>query len=81
MSNELKWSKSSYSDNTSGNCIEVAYHWQKSSYSDNDTGNCVEVATHPHTIHVRDSKLSRSPQLSIPTHAWADFITYASADA
>ncbi|MEV6670533.1 DUF397 domain-containing protein [Streptomyces sp. NPDC051162] len=56
--------------------------WFKSSYSNQDQGgNCVEVASREHTIHVRDSKLRRSPQLSIPTHAWADFITYASADA
>ncbi|MFI1182053.1 DUF397 domain-containing protein [Streptomyces sp. NPDC020799] len=76
------WFKSSYSDNETGNCVEVAYAWRKSSYSDSSSGNCVEVTSCPHTIHVRDSKLRHGgPQLSIPTHAWADFITYASTDA
>ncbi|MGA5128352.1 DUF397 domain-containing protein [Streptomyces olivoreticuli] len=56
--------------------------WFKSSYStDQPNQTCVEVANGYHTIHVRDSKLGRGPQLAIPAHAWADFITYASADA
>ncbi|WP_116212958.1 DUF397 domain-containing protein [Streptomyces olivoreticuli] len=56
--------------------------WFKSSYSsDQPNQTCVEVANRSHTIHVRDSKLGRSPQLAIPAHAWADFITYASAGA
>ncbi len=56
--------------------------WSKSSYSDDDGGgNCIEVANRSHTIHVRDSKLRRGPQLAIPAPAWANFITYASADA
>ncbi|MEU5424354.1 DUF397 domain-containing protein [Streptomyces olivoreticuli] len=56
--------------------------WFKSSYStDRADQTCVEVANRSHTIHVRDSKLGRSPQLAIPAHAWADFITYASAGA
>lgn len=76
------WRKSSYSDNETGNCVEVAHPWFKSSYSNQDQGgNCIEIASHAHTIHVRDSKLTHSPQLSIPIHSWADFITYASADA
>ncbi|MFF4534380.1 DUF397 domain-containing protein [Streptomyces sp. NPDC001407] len=56
--------------------------WFKSSYSTDQTDkSCVEVAKRTRTIHVRDSKLTYSPQLSIPSPAWADFITYASADA
>ncbi|MFI1799691.1 DUF397 domain-containing protein [Streptomyces sp. NPDC020379] len=82
MSNQLIWFKSSHSDDHGGgNCVEIAYSWRKSSYSDNETGNCVEVASHARTIRIRDSKLTHSPQLSIPTNSWADFITYASADA
>ncbi|WP_143678544.1 DUF397 domain-containing protein, partial [Streptomyces rhizosphaericus] len=46
MSN-LVWFKSSYSDSSGGECIEVAYDWHKSSYSDNTGGQCVEVATTP----------------------------------
>ncbi|NUK20898.1 DUF397 domain-containing protein, partial [Streptomyces lunaelactis] len=38
--------------------------WFKSSYSDDEGGACVEVATCAHTIHVRDSKLTASPELA-----------------
>ncbi|MGW1074961.1 DUF397 domain-containing protein [Streptomyces sp. NPDC002537] len=56
--------------------------WFKSSYSsDRPDQTCVEVAGHPHAIRIRDSKLGSGPQLAIPVHAWADFITYATAVA
>ncbi|GAA0352375.1 DUF397 domain-containing protein [Streptomyces blastmyceticus] len=59
-----------------------ALQWFKSSYSTEEADkSCVEVANRSHTIHVRDSKLGHGPQLAIPAPAWADFITYASADA
>jgi hypothetical protein len=38
------WHKSSYSDGSGGNCLEVAT-WHKSSYSGGDGGNCLEIAT------------------------------------
>lgn len=44
MNDHLQWFKSSYSDSSGGNCIEVAYDWRKSSYSDDSGGNCIEVA-------------------------------------
>ncbi|MFD5697633.1 DUF397 domain-containing protein [Streptomyces lasiicapitis] len=78
MSTELEWFKSSYSSSGGGECLEVAYTWRKSSHSSDFEDACVEVATCPHSIRVRDSKLgSRSPQLSLPAHAWAQFIAYA----
>ncbi|MFG2497425.1 DUF397 domain-containing protein [Streptomyces sp. NPDC048441] len=75
---ELEWFKSSYSSSDDVNdCVEVA--WRKSSYSSsNEPGDCVEIATTPGTIHVRDSKNTRGPQLAFPTTAWANFVTYAS---
>ncbi|MET9561535.1 MULTISPECIES: DUF397 domain-containing protein [Streptomyces] len=48
--------------------------WFKSSYSGSDGDDCVEVATRPTTIHVRDSKNSRGPQLALSPAAWADFV-------
>ncbi|MFJ2201849.1 DUF397 domain-containing protein [Streptomyces violaceusniger] len=75
----LVWFKSSYSDNTGGQCIEVAYDWHKSSYSDNTGGDCVEVATTPTTVHIRDSKNPDGPRLRIAATAWADFLTFARA--
>ncbi|MFG3284124.1 DUF397 domain-containing protein [Streptomyces sp. NPDC048111] len=43
-SSTLRWFKSSYSDSSGGQCIEVALTWRKSSYSDSGGGDCVEVA-------------------------------------
>ncbi|MCM2412307.1 DUF397 domain-containing protein [Streptomyces sp. RKAG290] len=54
--------------------------WFKSSYSSNDGPSCVEVATAPTTIHVRDSKNIPGPELGFTPGAWADFVSYASAN-
>ncbi|SEC94563.1 protein of unknown function [Streptomyces sp. 2131.1] len=48
--------------------------WFKSSYSGTNGGNCVEVATCPHAIHVRDSKDTTVPALTVSPDAWAVFI-------
>ncbi|MGK5547211.1 DUF397 domain-containing protein [Streptomyces sp. URMC 127] len=44
MSTGLQWHKSSYSDDSGGDCVEVATEWRKSSHSAGDGGDCVEVA-------------------------------------
>ncbi|MER5294440.1 DUF397 domain-containing protein [Streptomyces pharetrae] len=55
-----------------------ALAWFKSSYSDGPEGDsCVEIAMTPHTIHVRDSKNTRGPQLALTPAAWAGFVAYA----
>ncbi|MFF5572551.1 DUF397 domain-containing protein [Streptomyces luteogriseus] len=54
--------------------------WFKSSYSGSDGDACVEVATGTQTIHIRDSKDQRSPELALSPAAWSDFITYAAQD-
>ncbi|THA68098.1 DUF397 domain-containing protein [Streptomyces sp. A0958] len=48
--------------------------WFKSSYSGSEGGNCVEVAAHPAAVHVRDSKVSDGPVLTVPPHAWTAFL-------
>ncbi|MBA2807874.1 DUF397 domain-containing protein [Streptomyces sp. KM273126] len=82
----LRWFKSSYSDSSGGNCLEVAYAWRKSTYSDGGGGNCVEVAPCPHTtattptpttIHIRDSKNPTGPTLTVSREAWAAFLPTA----
>ena len=75
---ELAWFKSSYSGDDSGDCVEVALSWRKSTYSSGSDGDCVEVAASPAAIHVRDSKNSRGPQLSLSPDAWAGFISSVS---
>ncbi|HWU05123.1 MAG TPA: DUF397 domain-containing protein [Streptomyces sp.] len=70
----LTWFKSSYSSDQGGDCLEVAYDWRKSSYSGSEGGDCVEVAAHPAAVHIRDSKITDSPVLTVPPAAWAAFV-------
>ncbi|MEU6891392.1 DUF397 domain-containing protein [Streptomyces sp. NPDC046557] len=77
MTHQLAWFKSSYSGSQGGDCIEVAYHWHKSSYSSDAGGNCVEVAAHPAAVHVRDSKVTDGPVLTVSPGTWAAFVSGA----
>ncbi|MEV8367663.1 DUF397 domain-containing protein [Streptomyces niveus] len=73
MNTALEWFKSSYSGSEGGACLEVAYHWHKSSYSSDEGGACVEVAAHPTAVHVRDSKVTDGPVLTLTPAAWGAF--------
>ncbi|MER7854139.1 DUF397 domain-containing protein [Streptomyces bacillaris] len=75
----LHWFKSSYSSDQGGDCVEVAYHWQKSSYSSDQGGNCVEVAAHPAAVHIRDSKVTDGPVLTVEPAAWGAFVRNGTA--
>ncbi|MFD7442069.1 DUF397 domain-containing protein [Streptomyces sp. NPDC059909] len=77
MSSTLRWFKSSYSSPSGGDCIEVAFDWRKSSYSDDSGGSCVEVAACPHTIHIRDSKVTDGPTFAVAPAAWTTFLAWA----
>ncbi|MEV5582893.1 DUF397 domain-containing protein [Streptomyces parvus] len=77
MSSTLRWFKSSYSSDSGGNCIEVAFDWRTSSYSSGSGGECVEVAACPHSVHVRDSKVSGGPVFAVAPDAWSAFVTWA----
>ncbi|MFC9295540.1 DUF397 domain-containing protein [Streptomyces sp. NPDC057011] len=74
MTHQLAWFKSSYSGDAGGACLEVAYHWRKSSYSGDAGGDCVEVAAHPAAVHVRDSKVTDGPVLTVAPATWAAFV-------
>ncbi|MET7719644.1 DUF397 domain-containing protein [Streptomyces mirabilis] len=74
---ELAWFKSTYSGDSSGDCVEVALSWRKSTYSGDDSGDCVEVATCPTTIHIRDSKHTPGPQLALSPTTWTEFMEFA----
>ncbi|MFE4454422.1 DUF397 domain-containing protein [Streptomyces sp. NPDC056796] len=69
-----EWRKSSHSGSEGGNCVEVAYDWRKSSHSSDQGGNCVEVSAHPAAVHIRDSKVTDGPVLTVPPAAWATFV-------
>ncbi|MEU5369389.1 DUF397 domain-containing protein [Streptomyces sp. NPDC005951] len=77
MSSTLRWFKSSYSSSSGGECIEVAFDWRTSSYSSSSGGECVEVAACPHSVHVRDSKVSDGPVFAVAPDAWSAFVTWA----
>ncbi|MFB8382110.1 DUF397 domain-containing protein [Streptomyces rubiginosohelvolus] len=77
MSSTLRWFKSSYSSSSGGECIEVAFDWRTSSYSNASGGECVEVAACPHSVHIRDSKVSDGPVFAVAPDAWSAFVTWA----
>ncbi|EST28184.1 DUF397 domain-containing protein [Streptomyces roseochromogenus] len=76
----VTWRKSSYSNTSGGECIEVSddflsvADWRKSSYSNPDGGECVEVADNLPLVPVRDSKDTTRTPLLIGAGAWADFV-------
>ncbi|MET9161400.1 DUF397 domain-containing protein [Streptomyces parvulus] len=60
---------------------EAELAWFKSSYSGGTDGeSCVEIAKTPGTIHVRDSKHTDGPRLTLPPSAWSAFLPFASRD-
>lgn len=84
---EALWFKSSYSNGSGGECVEIASDfpgaalWRKSSYSNGSGGNCVEVADNlPGLVPVRDSKVPDGPALLLTTLAWAPFVAALKAD-
>ena len=68
--------KSSYSNTTGGNCMEVGWTdvpFRKSSYSNTNGGQCVEVGTRLGIVGIRDSKNPAAGVLAVPATAWASF--------
>ncbi|WP_043258060.1 DUF397 domain-containing protein [Streptomyces prunicolor] len=72
------WRKSSYSNGSGGECVEVATLWRKSSYSNGSGGDCVEVRDDlPGLVPVRDSKVPDGSALLISDVAWGPFVGWA----
>ncbi|TDE33468.1 DUF397 domain-containing protein [Actinomadura sp. 6K520] len=70
------WRKSSRSDSSGAECVQVAsvpVEWQKSSYSTDTGGACVEVADLVAAVAVRDSKDPDGPKLVFGPGAWQAF--------
>ncbi|WP_262061476.1 DUF397 domain-containing protein [Streptomyces sp. STR69] len=79
--NGVTWRKSSYSNTSGGDCIEVSddflstADWRKSSYSNTSGGECVEFAPNlPALVPVRDSKNPAHGTLLFGVDAWAEFV-------
>ncbi|MFI1069889.1 DUF397 domain-containing protein [Streptomyces puniciscabiei] len=51
--------------------------WCKSSYSAGNGGECVEVAATSDAVHVRDSKDTSRPALTLEPAAWSAFVEFA----
>ncbi|MET9864237.1 DUF397 domain-containing protein [Streptomyces smyrnaeus] len=58
---------------------DAELNWSKSSHSSSQNDACVEVATLPGGVHVRDSKDTAMPSLSVTPTAWSAFIAHAAA--
>lgn len=51
--------------------------WFKSSHSGAEGGDCIEVAAEPGTVHVRDSKDTAGPSLTLSPEGWSAFVQFA----
>ncbi|WBO67005.1 DUF397 domain-containing protein [Streptomyces camelliae] len=54
-----------------------ALTWVKSSYSSGEGGECVEVAATSDAVHVRDSKDTSRPALTVEPGTWSAFVEFA----
>ncbi|MET9293342.1 DUF397 domain-containing protein [Streptomyces sp. NPDC003077] len=52
-------------------------NWSKSSHSSAQGDDCVEIAVTEPTIHLRDSKDTTRPHITIGRLSWAAFIHHA----
>ncbi|HEY3688209.1 MAG TPA: DUF397 domain-containing protein [Streptosporangiaceae bacterium] len=73
------WRKSSYSESTQGQCVEVGVGWRKSSYSQSTQGQCVEIAAGETAVGVRDTKDRERGHLTVSRTAWRAFVGSLSA--
>ncbi|MFI6941332.1 DUF397 domain-containing protein [Streptomyces sp. NPDC050418] len=63
MTSNLQWFKSSYSSDSGGECVEVAF---------------AHLATaRNETVHVRDSKTPTHPHLTLTAPTWTTFLDWA----
>ncbi|WP_079085975.1 DUF397 domain-containing protein [Streptomyces silvensis] len=65
--------------NPDSGLAQPTLRWFKSSHSSNDGPECVEVAIPPirATVHIRDSKNTSGPCLTVQGVAWAEFVGFA----
>ncbi|WP_447038086.1 DUF397 domain-containing protein [Streptomyces sp. DSM 118878] len=73
------WRKSSYSSGAGGECLQASYPWTKSSHSSGEGGDCVELSPCANAIHVRDSKRTDGPTLTISPAPWSHFLAHATS--
>jgi hypothetical protein len=76
------WRKSSYSNGSSDNCVEVgALPWRKATYSNGGEANCVEAAHALGAVLVRDTKDNGTgPVLRVSPVGWKRFTSAIRTD-
>ncbi|MBX4174875.1 DUF397 domain-containing protein [Streptomyces rochei] len=67
-------------NNAESSAVASGLAWFKSSYSGAEGGQCVEVAASTGAVHVRDSKTTAGPTLTVSRETWSGFVELASAD-
>jgi len=60
------------------NAARTVVTWAKSSYSGTEGGQCLEVAASSEVVHIRDSKATTGPVLTVSRETWAGFLGLAS---
>ncbi|MEU6245316.1 DUF397 domain-containing protein [Streptomyces sp. NPDC047024] len=67
-------------NNAESSTVTSGLAWFKSSYSGTEGGDCVEAAATPAAVHVRDSKVTTGPILTVSPSAWTEFVGLASKE-
>jgi hypothetical protein len=68
-------------NNAESSTVASGLTWFKSSYSGAEGGQCVEVAAEATAVHVRDSKTTTGPVLTVSHATWAGFIGSAASQS
>ncbi|MFD5493008.1 DUF397 domain-containing protein [Streptomyces sp. NPDC001812] len=61
-------------NNAESSTVASGLAWFKSSYSGTEGGDCVEVAAAAAVVHVRDSKTTAGPVLTVTGDVWTGFV-------
>ncbi|MFE9348161.1 DUF397 domain-containing protein [Streptomyces olivaceus] len=67
-------------NNTESSTAASGFTWFKSSYSGAEGGDCIEIAAGTAAVHVRDSKATAGPVVTVSRDAWAGFVGLASSE-
>ncbi|QIP70133.1 DUF397 domain-containing protein [Streptomyces sp. VN1] len=67
-------------NNAESSTAASGFTWFKSSYSGAEGGDCIEIAAGTAAVHVRDSKATAGPVVTVSRDAWAGFVGLASSE-
>ncbi|MFE1049743.1 DUF397 domain-containing protein [Streptomyces olivaceus] len=67
-------------NNAESSTAASGFTWFKSSYSGAEGGDRIEIAVGTAAVHVRDSKATTGPVVTVSRDAWAGFVGLASSE-